>query len=87
MPINARIVYSVCTLYMLLILIRWASTILQLELATGRFAWIKKATDPGLDFMRKRLPPLGPIDLSPVALLFALWFIRTLLIRVTTLSG
>lgn len=87
MVMYSRIVYSACTLYMVLVLIRWASPVLQLEMDTGRLAWIKKVTDPAIDSMRKIFPAIGPIDLSPVAVLFALWFVRTLLLRVLSLSA
>lgn len=40
-------------------------------------------TDPYLDFFRKFIPPLGMIDLSPVVALFALSFIKYLLIQLT----
>jgi len=87
MVIYSRIVYSACTLYMVLVLIRWASPVLQIELEVGRLAWIKKVTDPAINSMRKVFPTIGPLDLSPVAVLFALWFARTLLLRVLSLSG
>ena len=84
MELYSRIVYSIFTLYMLLVLIRWASPVLQVELDAGRLAWIKKVTDPAIDTMRKVFPSIGPIDLSPVAVLFTLWFARTVLMRILT---
>ena len=37
-----------------------------------------KLTAPPLNFIRKFLPNLGPIDISPVILILALMFIRNL---------
>ena len=37
-----------------------------------------KLTDPPLNYIRKFLPNLGSIDISPVVLIFALLFLRNL---------
>lgn len=81
LQLYSRIVYSLVTLYMLIILLRWASPILHIELDVGRMAWLKKSTDPVIDAMRKIFPPIGPIDMSPAAVLLVLWFLRTLAMR------
>lgn len=44
----------------------------------GDFLW--KATEPALRPLRRILPNLGGIDLSPVALLLLLWFIKRLIV-------
>jgi len=42
----------------------------------GEFLW--KVTEPVLGPIRKRLPDLGGIDISPMVLIIALYFIRML---------
>ena len=37
-----------------------------------------KLTDPPLNFIRKYLPNLGPIDISPIILILGLMFLRNL---------
>ena len=37
--------------------------------------------EPSLNFVRKYLPSFGSIDLSPIVVYFALWFIKSLLIE------
>ena len=37
-----------------------------------------KLTDPPLNFIRKYLPNLGSIDVSPIVLIFGLMFLRNL---------
>ena len=38
----------------------------------------QRMTDPPLNFIRRYLPNLGPVDISPVILILALMFIRNL---------
>lgn len=75
-----RAVYSVITLYMLLILVRWLGAYLELDLY-GRLRWVRRLTDPLLDLLRRVVPPMGPIDLSPLAALGLLWLLRIILVR------
>ena len=37
--------------------------------------------EPSLNFVRKYLPIFGSIDLSPIVVYLALWFIKSLLIE------
>ena len=37
--------------------------------------------EPSLNFVRKYLPVFGSIDLSPIVVYLALWFIKSLLIE------
>ena len=72
-------VYSLCTLYMMAILLRWFSPWLNLDLQRPALRWIARITDPLLAAMRKLLPPLGPMDWSPVAALAAVLLVRVLI--------
>lgn len=38
--------------------------------------YVKACTDPYLNFFRSFIPPLGPLDLSPIVAFFALQFIE-----------
>jgi len=83
MLLFSRIIYSVFTLYMIAVILRWVAPYLHIELEVGRMAWLKKITEPLLEQTRKIVKPSGFFDLSPLALLFFLWFLRTLIIRMT----
>ena len=63
----ARVLYDALTLYMLLLLVRWAGSRLQLDLYSRRLRWIPRLTDPLVNALRRRLPNLGPMDLAPLA--------------------
>jgi len=71
-----RAVSSGFTLYMMMILIRWTGSWLELDLYQPRLRWIGRATDPLIDAMRRLLPPMGPVDFGPIAALFAVWLVR-----------
>ena len=71
-----RAAYSIFTLYMLLILVRWFGPYLELDFYDTRLRWIAQLVDPVLRAIRKLLPPLGPIDLAPLVALLAIWFVR-----------
>ena len=82
MDIYLRAVYSGLTLYMMLLLLRWFAPWLSLELDSGRLKWVGRMCDPFVNWIRKILPPLGPVDLAPLAALLAVWFVRTLSLRI-----
>ena len=79
MDVMVRAAYSVATLYMLLILLRWLAPWIELDLETRWLRWIPRVVDPFLNLLRRVLPPMGPADLSPLAALFVVWVIRALL--------
>lgn len=72
----ARTIYSIATIYMLMILIRWTAPHLDIDLNNKRWKYISKLTDPLIKIMRKILPPLGPMDFGPLTALIAVWLIR-----------
>lgn len=69
------------TLYMMAILLRWTAPWLELDLHRAWWRIIPRVTDPLIQFMRKRLPPMGPMDWSPIAALVAVYIIRLLVVR------
>lgn len=72
----ARVLYDALTLYMLLLLVRWAGSRLQLDLYSRRLRWIPRLTDPLVNALRRRLPNLGPMDLAPLAAVLVVWVVR-----------
>jgi len=84
MPVEilTRVIYSGMTLYMLAILVRWAGPTLGIDTASGLGGACRKATQPLIEFMERVLPPMGPINLSPLAALVAVWFVRVLSVNI-----
>ncbi len=80
--VYVRIAYSVLTLYMMLILLRWFGPWLGLEVTAGRLAWVARLTDPLITRLRKVLPHMGPVDFGPLAALVLVWFVRILSVRI-----
>ena len=74
------ILYSLLSLYMLVILLRWTAAWLEINLFAPRWAWVSRLTDPLLHWVRKHLPPMGgTFDWAPIATLLGVWIIRVLL--------
>jgi uncharacterized protein YggT (Ycf19 family) len=78
--IQGRIVYSVITLYMLMVLLKWTAPVLGLNEAKGIWALNQKCTAPAIKLMKQFVPSMGPFDFAPFAVVMALWFIRTLIL-------
>lgn len=77
-----RALYSLLTIYMLLILLRWLGPWVQVHLDEGRLRPLCRLTDPLIDAMRRILPPMGPMDFGPVAALLAVYLLRTLSVAI-----
>jgi len=84
MPVEImmRVIYSGMTLYMLAILVRWAGPAVGIDTASGLGGVCRKATKPLIEFMERVLPPMGPINLSPLVALIAVWFVRSLSVNI-----
>ena len=39
-------------------------------------------TDPPIKLFRRFIPPLGPLDISPIVAIFVLWIVSGLVIRI-----
>jgi len=72
---------SALTLYMVLLLLRWVGPWIELDFQRPWIRFIAKATDPLINFLRRRLPPLGPADWSPLIAVMSVWLVRALLLR------
>ncbi len=75
------ILYSGITLYMVMILLRWTSPFLSIDMNHVRLRWIPPFTDPLLNLIRRLLPPMGFADWTPVAAVLILWVVRVLLVQ------
>ncbi len=83
MEFVARAIFSVLTLYMMAILVRWFATYLEIDLYSSRWRWICAIVDPAIRPVRSLLPPMGPVDLAPAGTLFVVWLMRELLLSIT----
>lgn len=81
----ARAVYTAFTLYMMLILLRWAAVYVQIDLYNPRLRWIKTLTDPLINLVKRYVPTLGPLDFSVVVALVVVYVLRRLTVGI--LSG
>ena len=43
--------------------------------------FLRRATDPVLDRIRSRMPNMGGIDLSPLAVILAIYFLQNFIVR------
>ncbi len=84
MDLYMRITYSLLTIYMMLILLRWFGPWVSLEVTAGRLAWVGWLTDPLITRLRKVLPNMGPVDFGPPAALVLVWFVRILSVTILT---
>jgi len=78
--IQGRIIYTVITLYMLLVMLKWTSPALGIDEEKGIWSLVQKCTAPPIKMMKQFIPSVGPIDLAPLAVVLALWFIRTIVL-------
>jgi len=78
--LSIRLVYSACTLYMMLVLFRWLSPYLEFDIGYGKWRWICRITDPVISRVRNVLPSLGPMDFGPIAVVLIVWFARVVIV-------
>jgi YggT family protein len=78
----ARAAYAVFTLYMMLLLFRWASVYLQIDLYNPRLRWIKTATDPLINLVKRYVPALGPFDFSVFIAMVAVYVLRQITVGI-----
>jgi len=69
------------TLYMMAILLTWVAPFLELDLRRGWLRVVPRVTEPLIRLMRRALPPMGPLDWSPIAALMVVWVVRLLLVQ------
>ena len=84
----ASLIDTVFTLYIIILIasavISWlvAFNVLntQNQLVYGVLGFLYRLTEPALKPIRRILPAMGGIDLSPIALIILLYFVRDLLV-------
>lgn len=79
--VSLSIIYCGLTLYMMAILLRWLGPWLELEFSGPVLGLLPKATDPLVDFMKRVLPNMGPMDFSPMAAVMCVYIVRLILVR------
>ncbi|MBI4559164.1 MAG: YggT family protein [Candidatus Hydrogenedentes bacterium] len=82
--IIARALYSLFTLYMIAILLRWLGPWIELDFDSRRLRWIAEITDPLVNRIRRLLPSMGPMDFGPLAAIFAVWVVRQILTQMVS---
>lgn len=75
-----RLIHTLFTLYTLALIARALLPLLGMSYAhpVMRFLW--NITEPLLAPIRRRLPPTGALDLSPLVLILILWLIEQILL-------
>ena len=71
----ASIAHLVLTLYMYVIIARAVMSWFNPNPYSSIVRFIYQITDPVLDWVRRVIPPIGGLDLSPVIVIFAILFI------------
>ena len=77
----AQILDGVFTLYFWVIIIRVLSSWVHPDPFSPVMQFLLKATDPVLEPVRRIIPPLGPLDISPVVVLLLLQGIQHFVVR------
>ena len=76
----ADVMHLALTLYMYMIIIRAVMSWINPNPHNGFVRFIHQATDPVLNRVRRYVPPIGGLDLSPVIVIFALIFLDRFLV-------
>lgn len=75
----ASIIFSGLTLYMMALLLRWLGPRLEIEFR-GPWALLPPICDPLIELMKRVLPPMGPMDWSPVAAVVCVYIVRLVIV-------
>ncbi|MCL6477236.1 MAG: YggT family protein [Peptococcaceae bacterium] len=78
----ARLVDIAFTVYMALMMARILLSWVRHNPYQPVIRFIYEITEPVLGFFRKIIPPIGVIDISPIAAFFVLGLLRSLIIRI-----
>ena len=74
--------------YYILIIIRiFLSWIPSIEWEQQPFAWIRSVVDPFLNIFRGIIPPIGMLDISPIAAIILLQIIQVVVVRLVSGLG
>jgi YggT family protein len=81
-----KLIDAMFLIYTIMLLVRILASWIPEWRHTQPMLFLAYYTDPYLNFFRSIIPPLGMLDLSPIAAMFALsiiqWVIKVLLINI-----
>lgn len=76
---------SLATVFLLLILVRILMSFIPMSpvrpLARAGYDFVTDSTDWYLNFFRRFIPPIGPIDLSPMVGIIVLFIVKDVVLR------
>lgn len=75
------VVTTAADLYSLLIVARVVASWLNVSPYHPAMRWLVGITEPALQPLRRRFPPRGGVDFSPLLALLALWVVRNVVTR------
>ena len=77
----AQILHYVLNIYMWIIIIRALLSWVNPDPYNPIVRFLYQITEPVLDQVRKRLPYIGGIDISPIIVIFIIWFLQEFLVQ------
>ncbi len=77
----AQLLYYALNIYMWIIIIRAVLSWVNPDPYNPIVRFLHQITDPVLYPIRRRLPFMGGIDISPIIVIFAILFLQTFLVR------
>ena len=77
----ASTIYCGLTLYMMALLLRWLGPWLELEFHGPVLRVLPAITDPLIGLMKRILPPMGPMDWSPLAAVMSVFILRLIIVQ------
>ncbi|MGD1997278.1 MAG: YggT family protein [Anaerolineae bacterium] len=77
-----RLIRIPFTIYTLVLIARAVLPLLGMSYFHPVMSVVLRITEPLLAPIRRRLPPLGPVDFSPMVLIIILWLVEQILIWV-----
>jgi YggT family protein len=80
------LLYGLLGLYSALLILRIIVSWGRVTFTNRWFRWLAMITDPLLDPLRRRIPPLGMFDLSPLAAFLIIWILQQV-VAATLLRG
>lgn len=75
------LIYCGLTLYMMALLLRWLGPWLELEFHGPFLRILPALTDPFIRLMKRALPPMGPMDWSPLAAVISIFILRLIIVK------
>ena len=73
------ILHSAFTLCMMAVLFRAVAPWLEVNIYSGPLRWLPSTIDPPMNALRRALPPMGSVDITPLVAVGILWILRVIL--------